>query len=328
ISFCRLQAQVKNSIYTMFGVGQIAENGFGINRLLGGAGIAFQSSRTINYLNPASYLGILPNSFVMEVGAYGIYNRSKSKTVSQTDGDINLSYFSASLYIKRWWTTSVGIVPFSSVDYEITSIDEVAGEPISFEKNFKGTGGLNRVYWGNSFKIYKGLAVGFNASYIFGPITQTETAASNDGFTGYELKNERTVTGSYSDFGLQYSIDNDDWFYTIGLIYGASKKLGAMDNLEFTYNGITSSLEQDEQSRLSIPKKFGVGVSVKKSTDWRIGFDYEWKNWSTINFSNPNLDTKNSNRFSIGAEYAPSQRNGWTKNLIYRFGENYKNSYL
>ena len=324
-----LKAQVKNSVYSMFGIGQIIDNSYGINKSLGGTGIAFQSGgRSINYLNPASYLGILPNSFNMELGVYGILNRSENGYISQTDGDINFSYCSLSLYVTNWWSAIFGIVPFSSVEYEINSNDQIGGELTSFEKNFKGTGGLSRVYMGNSFKIYKGLAVGFNASYIFGPITQTETAASNDSFTGYELKNQRTAYGLYLDYGLQYSISNKDWLYTIGLIYGASTKLNSIDNLEFTYNEITSSLEQDEQLDIKIPQKYGVGISVKKDNKFRAGFDYEWKNWSNINFSNPNLDTKNSNRFSIGVEYSPGQRYNWLKSFFYRLGANYKNSYL
>jgi len=323
-----LTAQVKNSVYSMFGVGQIIDNSFGINKSLGGTGLAFQSGRSINYLNPASYLGIPPNSLNLELGVYGIYNRSKNKNTSQTDGDVNVSYSSASLYVTNWWAFSFGIVPFSSVDYEINSSDEIGGELTSFEKNFKGSGGLSRVYLGNSFKVYKGLAVGFNASYIFGPITQTETAVSNDSFTGYELKNQRTAHSFYLDYGLQYSISNNDWLYTIGLIYGANNKLNVSDDLEFTYDGTTSSLEQDEQLDITIPKKLGLGLALKKGNNFRAGFDYEWKNWSTINFSNPNLDTRNSNRFSIGAEYSPGQSNDWLKSCFYRLGANYKNSYL
>lgn len=187
---------------------------------------------------------------------------------------------------------------------------------------------MSQVYWGNSFKINRGLAVGFNASYVFGPITQTEAAASNDNFTGYELENKRIVQSFYSDYGLQYSIRNDDWFYTIGLIYGASKKLNLTDDREFTYNGITTSLEQNGQLDVKIPQKFGAGISVKKATNFRAGFDFEWKNWSTIRFSNPNLDTRNSTRFSLGVEYSPGQNNNWLKRLFYRLGANYKNSYL
>jgi len=263
----------------------------------------------------------------MELGAYGIYNRSESRTTSQTDGNINVSHVSASLFVKNGWAFCFGIVPFSSVNYEINSSDEIGGEATSFEKNFKGTGGLSRIYLGNSFKIYNGLSVGFNASYILGPITQTETASSNDSFTGYELKNQRTAHSFYSDYGLQYFIGNNDWLYTIGLIYGASKKLDTTDDLEFTYDGETSSLEPDEQLDIRIPQKLGLGISVKRSSNFRAGFDYEWNNWSSINFSNPKLDTKNSNRFSIGVEYSPFQKDNGLKSFVYRLGANYKNSY-
>ena len=68
----------KNSVYSMFGVGQIIDNSFGINKSLGGTGIAFQSGSSVNYLNPASYLGIPPNSFILEIGVYGIYNKSEN----------------------------------------------------------------------------------------------------------------------------------------------------------------------------------------------------------------------------------------------------------
>ena len=324
-----LKAQVKNSIYSMFGIGQIIDNSYGINKSLGGTGIAFQSgARFINYLNPASYLGILPNSFNMELGTYGILNRSEKGNISQTDGDINFSYCSLSLYVKKWWAAILGIVPFSSVDYEINSNDEIKGDFTSFEKNFKGTGGLSRVYLGNSFKIYKGLAVGFNASLIFGPFTQTETAVSSGSFTGYELKNRRTAHSLYLDYGLQYAIRQHDWSYTIGLIYGGEKKLITTEELEFTYDETTSSLKQDKQLDIKIPQKFGIGLSIKKGYNFRAGFDYNWENWSNINFSNPNLDTRNSNRFSFGVEYSPGQKYNLLKSLFYRLGANYKNSYL
>lgn len=324
-----LKAQVENSVYSMFGVGQIIDNSFGINKSLGGTGIAFQSGRSINYLNPASYLGIA-SSMVMEFGIYGIYNKSENKYSNRTDANINLNYFSSSFYFANWWASSFGIVPFSSVDYEITSADELEGELTTFEKKFSGTGGLNRVYFGNSFEILKGLAVGFNFSYIFGLITQTETALSNDNFTGYELKNERTAHSFYLDFGLQYLTNYNNLLYTVGLIYGAREKLNTSDALEFTYDGTTSFLEQDEQLDIKIPQKLGLGISIKKGNNFRTGFDYEWKNWSSINFSNPNLETKNSNRFSIGAEYSPAQdkNDGLLESLFYRLGANYKNSYL
>ncbi len=320
-----LQAQVENSVYSMFGVGQIVDISYGINRSLGGTGIAFQSGRSINYLNPASYLGLLPNSIVYEVGIYGIYNESKNKKISQTDGNINVSYFSVSLYLANWWAFNLGFFPYSFVNYKINSSVEISGEPNVYEKNYKGTGGLNRIYVGNSFKIYKGLSVGFNSSYMFGIITQTETAVSNGSFTGYELKNVSTAHSFYLDYGLQYSISNKNWLYTIGLIYGASKKLNWTEDLEFIYNGTGTPIEQEEKLNIKIPQKLGLGISIKNK-NFRAGFDYQWVNWGNNIYSN--FTIKNSNRFSVGIEYSPHQKDNMFMNLFYRLGANYKSSYL
>ena len=37
-----IEAQVKNSIYSIFGIGEVGDDGFGVNQSLGGTGIAFQ----------------------------------------------------------------------------------------------------------------------------------------------------------------------------------------------------------------------------------------------------------------------------------------------
>ena len=326
-----LKAQVKNSIYSMFGVGQITDNSFGINKSLGGAGIAFQSGSSINFINPASYIGIPKNTYILELGIYGIYNKSKKENLFQSSKDINFSYLAAGLYFSKWWASSIGIVPFSTVDYEISSSDQIGGELTTYKKIFQGSGGLNRIYWGNSFLIYKGLTIGFNTSYIFGPITQKETAVSNENFDGYELKNTRTAHTLYFDCGLQYSYNINDLLYTIGFVYGNSTKLDLTDNVEFTYNGTNDTFNEDEKLDIKIPQKFGLGIAVKKENYFRADFDYEWESWSNIKFSNPNIDTKNSSRFSIGAEYSPRKENNdisWLNYLTYRIGANYKNSYL
>ena len=160
--------------------------------------------------------------------------------------------------------------------------------------------------------------------------TNTKKAESSDRFTGYEIQNKRTASSFYLDYGIQYSFSSPNWMYTIGAIYGGSKTLDTKDNLIFVYNDVETELEQDEPLDIKIPQKFGIGLSVKRGKNFRAGIDYEWKNWSKINFSNLNIDTKNSNRFSIGLEYSPTKerRNMWFDNLSYRLGLNYKNSYL
>jgi len=323
-----LNAQAKNSIYSIFGIGQIIDDSYGINKSMGGTGIAFQSDRTINYMNPAGYFGIAPNSIIMESGVYGIHNNSKSNATSQTDKDLNFSYFSTSFYLANWWAFSFGITPYSSINYEINSEDDVEGELTSFEKKFKGSGGLKRIYFGNSFNPIGRLTVGFNTSFVFGSLTQVETALDNDNFDGYELITKRDAYSFYLDYGMQYSYNINDWNYAIGLTYGAKHTLVSKDQIEFTYGGRTSKINRTDNTKVRLPQKFGIGISVKNGLNFRAGVDYQRENWSEVSFSNSNFNARNSNRYSIGAEYSPGTRDNFYNQFFYRFGANYKNSYL
>jgi hypothetical protein len=325
-----LNAQAVNSIYSMYGIGLTVDNGIGVNKALGGAGIAFHSGRTINNLNPASYLGVPSNSYVAEIGAYGIMRTSKTNSSSQIDGDMNFSYFSAAFCINPSWASSFGIYPFSSVDYEVDSVGEINGELTTFEKTYTGTGGLSRATLGNSFRVFKGLSVGFNASYIFGLVIQMETALENESFVGYELNNERFSGSLYLDYGLQYTLTKPNWSFTLGTVYGAPKKLNTTDDKVLTYNGQESDLEATKESTLEIPQKIGIGIAVRRANAFRAGFDYEFNNWSHIRNSNEDIDMVNSNRFFFGAELLPSlySNANWFRKLSYMIGAHYKTTYL
>ncbi|MBN2424976.1 MAG: hypothetical protein JXR46_11590 [Calditrichaceae bacterium] len=322
------KAQAIKSVYSLFGIGELTDNDYGINKSLGGTGIAFQSGRSVNYLNPASYLGIAENSINIELGIYGLYNTAKTTSAIQTDADLNLSYFSSAFYLADWWALCLGVTPYSSVDYKIISSDQIVGEFTSYEKIYMGSGGLNRIFLGNSFKIYKGLSFGFNASVFFGKFSQTETAVSSGSFDGYALTNQRVASTFYLDYGLQYRIIYNDFSYTIGLIYGGGKTLNTSNEADFEYESTTVAIDLDKQPFLKIPRKFGVGIALTNGQKFRAGIDYEWRNWADINFSDQNIDTRNSQRYSIGFEYSPGQRKNWFKKLFYRIGANYKNSYL
>jgi hypothetical protein len=78
----------------------------------------------------------------------------------------------------RWWQTSVGFMPFSSVGYTINATDYVQGELSAYTKTYQGSGGINQFYWAHSFKLIKNLGLGMNISYYLGSISQTETGSS------------------------------------------------------------------------------------------------------------------------------------------------------
>jgi len=323
-----LKAQARNSVYSMFGIGQIIDDSYGINKSLGSTGIAFQSGRSINFMNPASYLGIAQNTIAMEAGLYGTSNISKNNSVSQVTNDINFSYFAANYYLAQEWALNLGIVPYSSINYEIHSFDDIHGDLITYEKTFEGSGGLKKIYLGNSFRIYKGLTIGFNSALIFGKISQQETGVSHDGSTDYTLLNTTIAYGFNLDYGLQYTLNYYNWDYTIGLIYSGSQQLITKSDYQFSYQGDVFSLDKDDHPDIKIPQKFGIGFAVNKDNYLRAGIDYEWRNWASVNFSNLNFEAKDSNKFSVGLEYSPLRNDYFYEQLFYRFGANYQASYL
>ncbi len=324
---CLVDAQVIKSPYSIFGVGELVDNNLGMNRSLAGTGIAFKSDRSINYLNPASYLGIPANSLILELGLYGFQSNSQQKNLHQIHRDINVSYTSVSLYLADRWALSLGILPFSRVNYEIKSTDIIGNELTSYEKTYTGTGGLSRIYIGNSFRVFDDLAAGFDLSYIGGTVTETESASGNNSLADYALENKLSLRTAYLDYGLQYSVPDHDWQYTFGVVYGASIQTYVSNEAQLTSGDSTTSLQQSDSPILKIPQKLGIGIAAR-SPSFRVGVDYEWEDWSALRFSNSHFRTRNSNRCSLGLEYSPARSDDRSRGISYRLGASYRLSYV
>jgi hypothetical protein len=328
-SFIIVQSQVTNSPYTFFGAGQIEDNGFGVNKALGGTGIAFKSRRYLNNINPASYSGIDSLSFLFEFGVFFKHTLYESGNRVQTKYDGNIRYLAFGFRITSWWANSTGLVPYSSVGYTINSTKSIEGTLASYNITYNGSGGINQFYTANTFTINKNISAGINASYIFGSVTQTETAGSTYNLSGYSIQNINYFNNIYFDYGLQFSFYHDQWKYALGMVYGNSKKLKTSNDVTFSYEEDTVDMGSSKFD-FHLPRKFGAGVGVEKSNKFRGGFDYEIKCWSLFKFSNPQLNARNSERYCMGLEYTPKYMNKHfgLGSITYRLGAYYKKTYL
>ncbi len=327
--FSNCNAQITSSPYTLFGAGQIEDNGFGVNKALGGTGIAFQSNKSLNNINPASYSAIDSLSFLFEAGVFGKYTIYNTTSENQQRLDGNLRYIAMGLRLTKWWTASAGIVPYSSVHYYIQTPENIAGEITNYIKTFTGEGGINQFYLGNALKPFKNLSLGFNASYIFGSINQEESMNASDNFEGYLISKTNYLHNYYFDYGMQYSVWHNNWKYTAGFIYGNSKHLNTNSDYVLIFSDDTTELDYKKEC-FTIPAKYGIGICIEKPEAIKIGFDYERRNWEGIKFSNPKLSTRNSMRFSFGTEFRISNdyKDTGFKRFYYRLGLNYEKSYL
>jgi hypothetical protein len=316
-------AQIALSPYSIFGLGSIEENSMGANKAMGGTGIAFSSKHSINFLNPASYDGIDSLVTIYELGCYAQYSSSKSSNKSQVLFDANIKYLAMGFRIAPRIATSFGITSYSKIGYNINVSSPIEGSPSLYNKTFSGEGGVNQLYLGNSVKITNNFVLGINAVYLFGTVSHSETS---DAF-GYSFKNLTYLSNININYGLNYQIVNNRWKYTIGLIYNNGKTLTTKNETALKIDNETETIKS-RSSTFKIPKDYGIGLSVSKDY-FRLGIDYEMKKWKDVDFANPLLKTRNSNRLSLGVEFpSPGINRGTNRMMYYRFGAEYNGSYL
>jgi hypothetical protein len=322
-------SQVASSPYSYFGQGQIEEHSFGTSMGMGGTGIAFKSETTLNHMNPASYAGIDSVRFLYEMGIFAKYSKFSTGSATARKYDANVRYLALGFRAMPRWGMSIGLVPFSSVRYEINTSSQVDGTDLSYNRNFIGEGGINQLYWGHSFILPGKLVAGFNLSYLFGAINYSEIATFNEDINDYQLVKTVHANAFMADYGLQYSFGLKKWETVLGVTYGSARSLNVSTDFGYTSSEDTVELESNEES-LQVPARFGAGISFILQDRMRAGFDYEMQEFSKLHFNNNRIDTRNSERYSFGLELMPSNRINtvFLKRLYYRLGAGYTKSYL
>ncbi|MCD6113119.1 MAG: hypothetical protein J7J86_07630 [Bacteroidales bacterium] len=338
-----LSAQINfDSPYSRFGIGDIQNNSNTYNASIGGLGIAIKNPNFVNSLNPASYTAFDSVSFVFQGGISFNLVQLKTTTLSVKSNHITLNHLLFGFPITRWWKGSFGLVPFSNVGYKINTFktyDEI-GE---IEYLYKGTGGINKCFIGNAFKIYKNLSVGFNTSYLFGTINKYNDVFFPDTSNFFNTRIEKSIIykGFYFNFGLQYEKTiKKDFLLSTGIIYSNSTNINASKSElaeTFLYGGNDVVLVKDTINYVSncdgnvkLPTSYGIGFAFSKKDKWMVGIDYKFQNWGKYKSYNSSDSLENSMQLSVGMEFFPDKRDysKYWRTVGYRFGFKYSNTYL
>jgi len=339
---CSLSAQtIITSPYSRYGIGDLSENANAWNLAMGGTSIALRSANHLNFMNPASYTALDSSSFIFEGGV--IFNSVKLKTNLESTSRTyaSLGYLTFGFQITKWWKTTIGLLPYSNVGYNISS-DQIIPDAGRNVRIYTGSGGINRVLWGNGFKLSKKVSIGINASYLFG--TMLREAASTFPDSAYYLNLREaydiTVSGLYFDYGIQYTTKlKKDIRLTAGATFGFNTNVKAKTDLLsttfFASNGTeypkdTIISERGVIGSINIPLMYGLGLSFEKPDKWIIGADYRWQNWKNYRAFDLNDSLVNSYEVSAGIDIVPDMNNysKYLKRIHYRFGLRYNSTYL
>jgi len=330
------------SPYSRFGIGDLADNNNAWNLGMGQTSFAIRSPYHVNYGNPASYTAFDSLSFVFEGGFNADIVQLSSNAQTATSNYASLGYILFGMPVTRWWRTSLGLIPFSDVGYNVLNLEEYPG--IGYvARIYRGAGGVNRFYWGNGFKLWKSFSIGFNFSYLFGNMEREAVVLFPDSiyYSNVKVKNNVTINDIYFNYGIQYHGRlKNNLHLNAGAVFALESKMNAQtDYVAHTFfiggSGIeypkdTLAIGEGYKGKIVIPLMAGFGIGMEKTDKWLFSVDYRWANWKKFTAFDLTDSLVNSQQISAGAEFLPdiNSFNNYFKRIQYRIGFTYKNTYL
>lgn len=305
-----------SSPYSRFGLGELTQHNSYSNIAMGGVSYAHKQATSINFLNPASYVGFDSLSCLID-GAFSYkYHALQENTVKQTGSTMTFDYLALGLSVIPHWNIVLGFHPYSFINYSINET-ESWNDTVDVSKAFSGTGGLYELYWGNAFKIFKNFSIGCNISYIFGYYDKIRTMefSDDDLFLNYKNDDKITLNGALFSFGAQYFIPIKKSFLGLGITYTPSipTVFGTQSDIMLSYQN-TSSGESivdtlywngEKDIKITLPQTLGTGISWS-TEKYFIGFDFTWKDWSQFKIENNNDTLVDSYKYALGGSIIPN----------------------
>lgn len=338
------------SPYSIFGIGDISQEGSAFNKSMGGVGLATRNRRFLNYMNPAAVTARDSLSFMADFGlqqSNKVYRQGDLRSAHNT---FNIHNFVMSFPIYRSSAFMVGITPFSDVGYDFSSIEtdpNIIGQTGNISYDSYGTGSVYQVFAGAGVTFWKRLSIGAEAIYYFGNIDKvTNMDYSNSSYRSVNSGSDLMIRGTTGKFGLQYEQKlGGDVSMIIGATYRMSTSLKGT-SLNYRYadqDSVTDTLKYQEndirKAGLKFADELGVGISVKGGEKWSAEFNYlrsDWRNsgFDSANGFSVNSDTESfsstvSQSFRAGFEIVPNRNDirYYLRKCAYRAGIYYDQSY-
>src|SRR5688572_471016 len=168
--------QAAQTPFSTFGFGEPYGNSLIQSQGMGSIGVSQPQFWSINNQNPALLVYNYYTSF--QAGVVVESRNIKSDSLSQKSVNGNLNYLVTAFPIKPGkWTTSIGLMPFTNVNYKLgysePVIDNSTGLPVDTAGVLEqGDGGLTQLYWSNGVRITDDFSVGLKATYLFGSVNR------------------------------------------------------------------------------------------------------------------------------------------------------------
>lgn len=318
------------SPFSRYAYGDLNENVPTGYRAMGGVGYGMRNNRAIDAAQPASYTACDTLTFMMDVAASASWSRYSDANGMRNKANGNLEYLTLQFPLwKRWIAMSVGLLPYSSVGYEIAMNDSL-GSDYHYTKTYAGEGNISEVYGGLSFNICNWFALGANIYYMWGSLDRLRTLSFKEtGLNPTIQAEELNISSVRFRYGAQFFHAWDKHAFALGAVFENKMNLNSEYYLIETQSSDSIPVYK---GGYEAPMMFGVGASYTWENRLTVAFDFERQYMSSALY-NGELGSlsglRDRNRYAFGVEYRhnPVGRK-YVERMIWRAGVNVQDEYL
>ena len=320
-----------SSPFSRYAYGDMNENVPAAYRAMGGVGFGMRSNKAINPSQPASYTGIDSLTFMFDVAASASWSHYKDAAGKKNKANGNLEYVTMQFPLyKRWIAMSLGLLPYSSVGYDITLRDSTAGGGYHYTKTYNGNGNISQVYGGLSFNIYNWFALGANIYYMWGDLNHLRSVTFDESGLNSTIQDEiLSVSNIRFRYGAQFFHTFGDHSFNIGAIFENKMKLNSQLIVIETQ---TEDSIPVYEGGWQLPMVWGIGASYTWANRLTVGFDFERQYMAEAAYAGltgADYGLRNTNRIAAGVEYRHNpQGRKYVEHMIWRAGVKVQDEYL
>ncbi|WP_299213181.1 hypothetical protein [uncultured Dokdonia sp.] len=320
------------SPYSFYGIGTQQFRGTYENRAMGGMGV-YSDSLHLNLLNPAQ-LGRL-RFVTFTVGGSHTEETLKDGINEDKTSITSIDYLALSFPVSKKAGVSFGLVPFTSVGYDLNDDDGVS------TNTFSGRGGVNRVFLSGGYELIKGLYVGATVNYNFGNIQNETLRILEEAELGTRERNRSDILGFTFELGAQY-----DHMITDKLELRSSVKYVPTTEVRSENERQVSSVVSNNlgllqdldiidvpvgDSNFDFPSSITLGAGLGEPDKWFVGAEYTSQKNSTFTnrgFAIENARFEDASQIRLGGFYIPKYNSvsSYFERVTYRAGFRYEES--
>ena len=337
--------------YSIFGIGELSNQGSAYNKSMGGVGIAGRNRRYLNYLNPAAVTARDTLSFMADMSLQQnnkIFTQNGVRSVNNT---FNVNDLALSFPVYKTLAMMVGLAPYSSTGYAYTSEVEstdVLSQAGSTQYVAQGQGSMYKLFVSAGVMFWNRLSVGVEGIQYFGNIDKANTLTfGNSAYSNISSGSKLILRSTSAKFGIQYEQPvGTGSSIVVGATYSLGAKIrGFSTNYEIsagasqndTLRYVTDTLKFASQ-RVSIPTEWGAGISYNHKNRWRAELNYTRSDWTDSGMSTAEgfavsggsrITATNTESIRAGFEIVPNRNDVryFYKRCAYRVGAYYDKSY-